>query len=266
MNTRIVPIPVARYRFAGVVLVALAAVLCVCSSARADTNDAAERARTPKNLAVQAFTGPFRYVVGGTVTVTDPVSGETMGTGRTARHGQALLRVAGEPSRTAPFVVSVTGGRVQGRAFVGTLTTIVPELSLALQRIDPSTTAASKMPEARTGGFGKNLASARRALGFVKANKNQGLWLYSYVVGDQQLARAVTRAGGYDAFTSMLARTAKAGKRVKGLRTRVLQMPHREYYRAYKQRMKPKQKKPKSELKKLELKHNYSKPRRHHAP
>ena len=238
------PRPVAYCRFAVVVLVALAALLCVCSSALAETSDAAVRAGTPKNLAVQAFTGPFRYVVGGKVTVTNPVSGETVGTGRTSRHGQAVLGVVGEPSRTAPFVVSVTGGRVNGRAFVGTLTTIVPGLSLALQRVDPSTTAASKMPEARTGGFGKNLASARRALGFVKANKNQGLWLYSYVVGDQQLARAVTRAGGYDAFTSMLARTAKAGKRVKGLRTRVLQMPHREYYRAYKQRMKPKQKKP----------------------
>ena len=244
MNTRIVPSPVVRYRFVGVVLVALAAVLCVCSSAMADSSDAAARAGSPKNLAVQAFTGPFRYVVGGTVTVTDPASGETMGMGRTTRHGQVLLRVAGEPSRTAPFVVSVTGGRVQGRAFVGTLTTVVSELSLSLHRVDPSTTAASKMPLARTGGFAKNFASVRRSLGFTGANSNQGLWLYSYVVGDQQLLRAVTRAGGYDAFSSMLARTARRGERVKGLRTRVLQMPHRQYYRAYKQRMKPKQKKP----------------------
>ncbi|MEI6687867.1 MAG: hypothetical protein WCN97_00750 [Thermoleophilia bacterium] len=242
MNTRIAPHFVGRFRCVGVVLVVLAAVLCVCSSALADSTDAAARARTPKNLAVQAFTGPFRYVVGGTVTVTDPVSGETMGTGRTSRHGQTLLRVAGEPSKTAPFVVTVTGGRVQGRAFTGTLRTIVPELSLSLQRVDPSTTAASKMPLARTGGFGKNLASVRRALGFTGANSNQGLWLYSYVVGDQQLLRAVKNAGGYDAFSSMLARTARRGERVKGLRTRVLQMPHRQYYRAYKQRMKPKKK------------------------
>ena len=210
----------------------------------ADSSDAAARAGSPKNLAVQVFTGPFRYVVGGTVTVTDPASGETMGMGRTTRHGQVLLRVAGEPSRTAPFVVSVTGGRVQGRAFVGTLTTVVSELSLSLHRVDPSTTAASKMPLARTGGFAKNFASVRRSLGFTGANSNQGLWLYSYVVGDQQLLRAVTRAGGYDAFSSMLARTARRGERVKGLRTRVLQMPHRQYYRAYKQRMRPKQKKP----------------------
>jgi len=244
MNARIAPRFIGRFRFVGVVLVALAAVLCVCSSALADSTDAAARAGSPNNLAVQAFTGPFRYVVGGKVTVTDSVSGQTVGTGRTSRHGQVLLNVAGTPTASAPYVVSVTGGRVQGRAFVGTLTTIVPQLSLSLQRVDPSTTAAAKMPQSRTGGFGKNLASARRALGFVKANKNQGLWLYSYVVGDQQLARAVTRAGGYDAFTSMLARTAMAGKRVKGLRTRVLQMPHRNYYRAYKQRMKPRHKKP----------------------
>ena len=118
MNTRIAPRFVGRFRVVGVVLVALAAVLCVCSSALADSTDAAARAGTPKNLAVQAFTGPFRYVVGGKVTVTNPVSGETVGTGRTSRHGQAVLGVVGEPSRTAPFVVSVTGGRVQGLSLI----------------------------------------------------------------------------------------------------------------------------------------------------
>jgi len=217
----------------GGVLVALAALLCVCSSALAGTNDAAARARTPKNLMVQAYVGPFRYVVGAKVAVTDPVSGRTMGTGRTLRHGQVSLRVAGMPSQSAPFVVTVSGGRVRGRAFVGTLRTIVPKFSLAVQRIDPSTTAAAKMRSARTGGFRGNLSLVRRSLGFVGANKNGNLWLYSRVVGDQQLLRAVKRAGGYDAFTSSLARTARQHGRVKGLRTRVLQMPHRKYYRAY---------------------------------
>ena len=229
----------------GVILVALAALLSVCSSALADANDAASRARTPKNLYVQAYTGPFRYIAGATVTVTDPATGRTMATAKTLRHGEVRLRVAGAPSRTAPFVVTVTGGRVRGRAFVGTLTTILPEVGpAAVQRVDLSTTAAAKMPLARTGGFAKNLASARRALGFVGRDKDQQLRFYSYAVGDRQLLRAVTKAGGYDAFTTMLARTARTGGRVKGLRTRVLQLPHREYYRAYKQRTRPKHKKP----------------------
>ena len=243
------PSPVVRYRFVGGFLVALAALLCLCSSALADTNDAAARARTPKNLMVQAYTGPFRYVAGATVTVTDPVSGQTMATAKTLRHGEVRMRVAGEPSRTAPFVVTVTGGRVvtitsgrvRGRAFAGTLTTIVSELGpLSLQRVDLSTTAAAKMPLARTGGFAKNLASVRRALGFVRADKDQTLQYYSYAVGDQKLLGAVTRAGGYDAFTSLLARTARKQGRVSGLRTRVLKLPHPEY----KKRSKKKPSKP----------------------
>jgi len=220
----------ARYRLVGVALIAVAALLTICSSALADTNDAAARARTPKNLFVQAYAGPFRFLVGSTVTVTDPVSGKTMATAKTLRHGEVRMRVAGEPSTTSPFVVTVTGGRVRGRAFTGTLRTIVSELGpLVFKRVDLATTAASKMPLARSGGFDKHLASVRRALGFVRADNDQTLQYYSYAVGDQQLLRAVTRAGGYDAFTSMLARTAQRGARVKGLRTRVLQLPHPEY-------------------------------------
>lgn len=241
MNTRSTPRSAARCRFAGVVLVALAALLPICSSALADTNDAAARARTPKNLFVQAYAGPFRFLVGSTVTVTDPVSGATMATAKTLRHGEVRLRVAGEPSTAAPFVVTVTGGRVRGRAFVGKLSTIVSELGpLVFKRVDLATTAAAKMPLARTGGFDRHLASVRRALGFVRADDDQTLQYYSYAVGDQQLLRAVTRAGGYDAFTSMLARTAQRGGRVKGLRTRVLQLPHPKY----KQRKRPTHRKP----------------------
>ena len=239
------PRPVAYGRFAVVVLVALAALLCVCSSALADTTDAAERAGTSKNLLVEAHAGPFRYLAGATVTVTDPVSGKTMGTAKTLRHGQVRMLVAGEPSRTAPFVVTVTGGRVvtisrgrvRGSAFVGSLTTIVSELGpLSLQRVDVSTTAAAKMPLARTGGFGKNLALVRRALGFVGSEKHRTLQLYSYAVGSQKLLAAVKRAGGYDAFTSMLARTARDQGRVRGLRTRVMPLPHPEYKKRLKQK------------------------------
>jgi len=239
------PRPVAYGRFAVVVLVALAALLCVCNSAFAETSGAAERAGTSKNLLVEAHAGPFRYLAGATVTVTDPVSGKTMGTAKTLRHGQVRMLVAGEPSRTAPFVVTVTGGRVvtisrgrvRGSAFVGSLTTIVSELGpLSLQRVDVSTTAAAKMPLARTGGFGKNLALVRRALGFVGSEKHRTLQLYSYAVGSQKLLAAVKRAGGYDAFTSMLARTARDQGRVRGLRTRVMPLPHPEYKKRLKQK------------------------------
>ena len=84
-----------------VVLIAVAAVLTICSSALAATNDAASRARTPKNLYVQAYTGPFRYVAGATVTVTDPATGRTMATAKTLRHGEVRLRVvAGMKARS----------------------------------------------------------------------------------------------------------------------------------------------------------------------
>ena len=186
---------------------------------------------------VQAYVGPYRYVAGGTVTVRDQ-AGNTLARGKTSTRGRAALRVPGRPSVKAPYAVSVTGGTVRGKRFTGTLTTHVGSVPkrFKLTRIDYATTAASKMPGANSGRFQPNLMRVMKTLGFVTRGpfgwkSTEPLKYHSYQVGDASLSRLVRWVGGYDALTTRLAKISSAGRRVTGLRTKVLQLPNQNYRR-----------------------------------
>ena len=223
-------------RLAGSVLVFLALVSCIFSAALAG----APKAGAPvagANVNVQAYVGPYRYVAGGIVTVRD-ASGVALEQATTSTRGRAALRVSGRPSVRAPYSVSVTGGTVRGKAFTGTLTTRVSSVPkrFKLTRIDYATTAAAKMPGSGSGRFQSNLMRVMHSLGFTTHRPfgwttTEPLRYHSYQVGDANLMRAIRWAGGYDAFTARLAQIARAHRRMKGLRTQVLQLPNQTYRR-----------------------------------
>ena len=209
---------------------------CVFASAVAAA-PTAQSSGARANVNVQAYVGPYRYVAGGTVTVRD-ASGSMLAQGTTSTRGRAALRVAGRPSVRAPYTVSVRGGTVRGTKFTGTLNTRVSSLSnrFRLTRVDYATTAASKMPGATSGRFQSNVVRVMGALGFPTRRPfgwttTEPLRYYSYEVGDANLTRAVRWAGGYDAFTARLAQITRAHRRMKGLRTKTLQLPNQNYRR-----------------------------------
>lgn len=225
-----------RSLLAGTTLTVLAVLSCIFSTALAGApKDQPQAARA--NMNVQAYVGPYRYVAGGVVTVRDQ-SGKALARARTSTRGRAALRVPGRPSVRAPYAVSVTGGTVQGKPFTGTLTTQVGSVPkrFKLTRIDYATTAASKMPGSDSGRFQSNLVRVMRSLGFATRRPfgwktTEPLRYHSYQVGAANLTRVIRWAGGYDAFTTRLARIAGANRRVQGLRTKVLQLPNQNYRR-----------------------------------
>ncbi|MCX6409114.1 MAG: hypothetical protein NT143_01525 [Actinobacteria bacterium] len=215
----------------------MALVSCVFSSALAGAPKVQPQVAARANMNVQAYVGPYRYVAGGTVTVRDQ-AGNTLARGKTSTRGRAALRVSGRPSVKAPYAVSVTGGAVRGKRFTGTLTTHVGSVPkrFKLTRIDYATTAASKMPGANSGRFQPNLMRVMKTLGFVTRGPfgwktTEPLRYHSYQVGDASLSRLVRWVGGYDALTTRLAKISSAGRRITGLRTKVLQLPNQNYRR-----------------------------------
>ena len=226
-----------RSLVAGTTLILLALVSCVFSSALAGAPKVQPKVAARANMNVQAYVGPYRYVAGGTVTVRDQ-AGNTLARGKTSTRGRAAMRVPGRPSVKAPYAVSVTGGTVRGKRFTGTLTTHVGSVPkrFKLTRIDYATTAASKMPGANSGRFQPNLMRVMKTLGFVTRGPfgwktTEPLKYHSYQVGDASLSRLVRWVGGYDALTTRLAKISSAGRRVTGLRTKVLQLPNQNYRR-----------------------------------
>lgn len=215
----------------------MALVSCVFSSALAGAPKVQSKVAARANMNVQAYVGPYRYVVGATVTVRDQ-AGNTLARGKTSTRGRAALQVSGRPSVKAPYAVSVTGGTVRGKRFTGTLTTHVGSVPkrFKLTRIDYATTAASKMPGANSGRFQPNLMRVMKTLGFVTRGPfgwrtTEPLKYHSYQVGDASLSRMVRWVGGYDALTTRLAKISSAGRRIPGLRTKVLQLPNQNYRR-----------------------------------
>ena len=221
----------------------MALVSCVFSSALAGAPKAAPRVPVP-NVLIQAHVGQGHKIAGATVTVRDH-SGGIVATGRTSGVGTAKLVARGRPSTRAPFTVSVTGGRFAGKAFDGTLVTMLSSNSghhWAI--IDYATTAAAKMGGSQSGGFKRNLVHVMRALGFETRGMfgfrdNLVLRYETRKVGSAQLLRVAQRAGGWDAFTTQLAQTASGHRRVRGLRTAVVHSPHPQYNRDYRFRNLP---------------------------
>lgn len=225
-----------RFPLAGAALLLLALASCIFSTALAGAPKSQPHVARA-NVNVQAYVGPYQYVAGGTVTVRDR-SGKALARAKTSTRGRAALRVVGRPSVRAPYSVSVSGGTVRGKPFTGTLTTHVSSVPkrFKLTRVDYATTAASKMPGSGSGRFQSNLVRVMRSLGFGTSRPfgwktTEPLRYHSYQVGAANLTRAIRRAGGYDAFTTGLARTAGAKRRVQGLRTKVLQLPNQNYRR-----------------------------------
>ena len=237
-----------RSLFAGTTLIFLALVSCMFSTALVGAPKALKRGPVP-NVLIQAHVGQGHKIAGATVTLRNH-SGAIVATGRTSRVGTARMVAKGRPSMRSPFTVSVSGGRVAGKSFDGTLVTVLSATTghhWAL--VDYATTAAAKMGGSQSGRFKTNLVRVMRALGF----ETRGMFGFhdSLVLryetrhlGEAQLLRTATRAGGWDEFTSHLARTAASHRRVKGLRTSVVHSPHPEYNRAYKFRNLPKCKAP----------------------
>ena len=182
----------------------MALVSCVFSSALAGAPKAAPRVPVP-NVLIQAHVGQGHKIAGATVTVRDH-SGGIVATGRTSGVGTAKLVARGRPSTRAPFTVSVTGGRFAGKAFDGTLVTMLSSNSghhWAI--IDYATTAAAKMGGSQSGGFKRNLVHVMRALGFETRGMfgfrdNLVLRYETRKVGSAQLLRVAQRAGAFRRF------------------------------------------------------------------
>ncbi len=185
------------------------------------TTVAADAARTDRLrvLDAWAYLGPRAGVARGKVTVQDR-KGCVVARGVTTATGTFAVPFRRTALPRLPLTVKVKGGTAAGKRFHGTMRARVFTLAkrAPTTQISVVSTAASRMADQHRG-YARSWKQAMRSLGFSRTAQSWSLQFRNSHVGYRQLIRKIRRAdGGVDGFTKQLARHAKSGQRIKGLR------------------------------------------------
>lgn len=203
-------------RRTSVLLVVVASALLV--GAFATPAGAAPKPKALKMLPTWSYVGPRAPLVGATVRLTDR-TGKRIATCRSGANGTCLLDLRRVRSVRLPLEVSTTGGTVVGARFRGHLRARAFDATMkaGVVQLSVISTAAAGMAADRRG-YERAVRRVRTTLGIPTSAPADVLRLRNGHVGFRELARAMVRAGGFDAFAADLAKLAEDGRRVRNLR------------------------------------------------
>ena len=179
---------------------------------------AAKKKAPTKFVRTWSYVGPGAELKGARLELRDR-TGRLITAEKTTARGTNAFNLSKRKNLKLPLTLTATGGTYAGKAFKGRLVSRIFSVSpdYAIVQNNLVSTAASKLATTRSG-YSQAQGMVRKTLGIQKGALPQVLRLRNSFVGYRELMRVSSRAGGFDAFADLVARRAREGKRITGLK------------------------------------------------
>lgn len=170
---------------------------------------------------VWASTGPRSYLTDAKVTIQD-ARGKLIARGKTNHRGIVGFRLLNRKMRQLPLRVQTVGGKIDGLKFNGKLKALSYDVGARkpIIYLDLVSTTAQKIKNPRLN-YAAATGAVRNALSIIPRAPIDVLRVRNPYVDSGRLQLAIRTAGGWDRFVRAIARQAKQGRVMDGLKPTV---------------------------------------------